>query len=305
MSRKGFFKNSIYLQYLVFLILCHSNKLNFSGFSLKGIFMIFKMWKKSLEFFKPESLKLFFLVNLNNTKRSVGIILKKFWWIIILAFVPPVIIIPFFLKKAVISPTGQVVSLSFLDSLIVTFSVLVGIIFSALCIYLFYLIVRPSTESKDYRYLKKHLSRIFGFLFIMILAMLSFTFFIYFSISSINYFEMSFFVKIFYLLFVSVFSFAAFFFIDSKKSFKSPFLAIFRAFKLVIHFFPVFLFLNFISFLLMFFISVLFIPVYGFIGSFITLIFIFLSLIISIFNLSLFVNYYTMIRHKHYDLLFG
>lgn len=266
--------------------------------------MVFKMWKKSLEFFKPESLKLFFLVSLNNTKRSIVILLKNFWWIIVLAFVPPVVIIPLFSKKIVIVSSGEIVGLSFIDSLIISFSVLVGIIFSALTIYLFYLIVRPSIEPKNFRYLKKHLSRIFGFLFIMIVAFLCFSFLVYSSIRLVNYFELSFFVKIFYLLFISTFSFAAFFFIDSKKSLKASFISIFRAFKLVIHFFPVFLFLNLISFLLMIFPYLLFLPIYGFWGIFIKLFFIIIGLISSLFNLSMIVNYYTIVHHKHYDFLF-
>ncbi|MFH1461545.1 MAG: hypothetical protein ABIF12_01195 [bacterium] len=261
---------------------------------------VFSTWKKSLEFFAIDNLKLFFLVSLNNTKRSIEIFFRKFWYLLVSILIT--ISILFILYPKNIASDG-------LNSGIVPISPVLGFIFLLLGLILFvylillmfipYLVVRPSVEAKNVFYFKKHLSRIWGFLFIFFMVFIVPMSIGFLRVDMLNYVQASFLFKIFNAFFGLIFSLSVFFFLDIKKKVSSVFVAVFRALKSIVYFLPVFLFFALISLLIsqvsffMYNQGVIFKILYGIFS------FVFLFL-----NLSFIVNYYTMIRHKYYDLLY-
>ncbi len=278
---------------------------------------IFSKWKESLDLFKKESFKLFLLVGLNNAKRSTIIFLSKFWWLLFLvlgSFIGGLFSLlgKDFVKIILLNKPIVGVQASAGSVIFGLLSLIVMIISSIFLIYITFLIVRPSIEAKDSFYFKKHLKRIFGFCFLMFFA-----FFINFLIVAIigaKAVSTSILFKLFAGFLGIIFSLTVFFFLDSQKKLSSVFVSIFKALKAFIYFFPVFIFLQVVS---LFFNSLFYfllplikeILIEGTVGSvifgiFITIIYTGFSLVVVFFNLSLIVNYYTMLKHKYYKLLY-
>lgn len=258
-------------------------------------------WKKSLEFFGMDNLKLFLLVSLNNTKRSIVIFFSKFWWLLGGGLITVSIV--FILSSKYIPLYGLNNNSTQITPFIGFIFLLLGFILSFFLILLMfipYLIVRPSVEAKNYFYFKKHLKRVWGFLFIMFLVLGAPLTMGLVHINILNDTSFSSFIfKILNIFSGLIFSLSGFFFLDIKKKFSSVFVAIFRALKTILYFLPVFLFFSFIS---------LFISQLSFFAYNQNLIFKIMygifSFVFLFLNLSFIVNYYTMLRHKYYDLLY-
>ena len=281
---------------------------------------IFSKWKESLDLFKKESFKLFLLVSLNNTKRSVSIFLRKFWWLCLLVLVSffvgsTLLLGSNFISILFFNKTGFPIVFQHPSGIYILFgllSMLVSIISSGFLAFFIFLIVRPSIEAKDSFYFKKHINRVFGFSFIMFF--LFFLSFLFVSIIGLKYIKTNLLFKFFSGFLGVIFAFSVFFFLDSQKKMSSVFVSVFRALKAFVYFFPVFIFLHFVSLFFNLFFSFIFpflseMLIKGGIVSFVFVIigiilFIVFGFIIPIFNLSLIVNYYTMLKHKYYKLLY-
>lgn len=90
-------------------------------------------WKKSLEFFKKDNLKLYLLLTLNTVVRSIKILVRNFWWLLVLDLIS--------------------VWLLQIPNLITIF-------FNTLLLYATVLTTRSSVEAKDWRYYLAYLPSI-------------------------------------------------------------------------------------------------------------------------------------------------
>ena len=286
---------------------------------------VFSKWKESLGFFKKESLKLFVLVGLNNAKRSTVIFFSKFWWLLLLVFTSFVGVMISFLGKNFISilmmnkaamvGAPVVIAPPTAISILLGFSsfVVLSISFSLL-IFVPYLIVRPSIEAKDSFYFKKHFKRIWGFLFLMFFLMIP-SYFLIYSVVGAKVVAESTAFKFFGGLWGIISALAIFFFLDSQKKLSSVFVSIFKALKAFVYFLPVFVFLSFVLFFfnslssfLFPLIKLIFIKgtfAYIALGVIIGIFYLVFAFAVSFFNLSLIVNYYTMLKHKYYKLFYN
>lgn len=272
-------------------------------------------WKDSLNLFKIKTLKLFILASLNNALRSFYIFFKQFWWVSLLLLVSLSSLISVFLKFAPIivlqTRVNWLIILPILSLFILT-------IFSLLLFMLvLFLVVRPSSEKKNNMYIKNNLSKIWGLFLISVILGLFYALFIKFFITTnaISYdiynkptiFSIFSIVSIFIY---SAFTFAMFFFLDSNAKILSIFPSFLKSFKLMIYYLPATVFIMLIYLInssfgnIMIFISQKF---YGnlFLSICFWTVYTILTIFLSLISLSLFANYYTMVRYKNYKLFYG
>lgn len=281
---------------------------------------VFSKWKESLDFFKKESLKMFILVTLNNTMRSLGIFFNEFWWLLLLAVVSFIgMIFSMFGKNAItIFSMNNGVALGFhpisgISMLLGLLSLVVLLVSLSYLIFIPYLIVRPSIEAKNSFYFKKHFKRIFGFCFLMFLVMISSLLIAY--VVGVKVLDTSFAFKFFATILGTVLTLTIFFFLDCQKKLTSVFTSILKALKAFFYFLPVLMFLTIVILFFNYLVTFLFSAIKGYfiIGTISHIIFGVISAIfylgfafvVSFFNLSLIVNYYTMLKHKYYNLFYN
>lgn len=101
-------------------------------------------WKKSLEFFKKDNLKIYLLLTLNTWIRSIKILVRNFWWLFVIDLVC-IWILPQ-------TPNALSVALN------------------TLLLYATIMTARPSLEAKDFSYYLKYLRGIWVVLLIFALA---------------------------------------------------------------------------------------------------------------------------------------
>lgn len=285
----------------------------------KGMIMtnnnIILTWKESLSLFKGNSLKLFILASLNNALRSFTIFFKQFWWVSALLLTSVSSMIAFVKFSATIVPQATVNWLILLPML----SLFILTMFSLLLfILVMFLVVRASSEKKDNIYVKNNLGKIWGLFFMMmILGLFTNLVAYYFGrplVSGINAtpnmiinvpFTMSLFIILGF-----IFTFAMFFFLDSKARVLSILQSFWKAIKLFVYYLPVMFLLIVISLSINFFNSMLLSFNSIFAGNIVLyscfwLIYIIIVMFTSFVSLSFIANYYTMVRHKNYKLFYG
>ena len=259
-------------------------------------------WSESLSFFKKDNFKLFLLASLNSTFKSLILFFKKFW------------VLPVLFLLAIASLSGlnilffKLISnkmlFIFLNFLMILLSI--GALVLALqVVFLPFLLVRASSENKNFNYLRKNIKKILT-LSILVIVLFLFPPIVFkmplISISS------NIILKIWMAFAGTVFCFTTFFFLDTKKHFITIFISFVRALKLFVFFMPVMLFL------IIFFLSVTFLNMqYGLLQTYLlqngfmflfylaSAFFFIFSFILTFLNLSFIANYYTIVRHKYYS----
>ncbi|MBD3231595.1 hypothetical protein GF322_02940 [Candidatus Dependentiae bacterium] len=242
---------------------------------------LLKKWQESLEVFKGNNIKLFFLATINVFYKALLTFFKYFWWLYLYYFL---------------------FTLIFREYLSASFSIWcwsrdVGFLLGIFCLiyFLFFLSIRPSVENKNFFYFILYSKRILEFLplFLLLLISLSFCPNKYMQIIILNNFfiPVNFFscksIIIFNAVVFPVVWFSSFFLLDVKQSFEKFFLSLIRGIKLIV------LYLPFISIT-----SFVYAIIYFFLPS------IHLKILLDVFFMCMFSVYYTKVKHKDFNVFF-
>jgi len=251
---------------------------------------LLKYWKESLDIFISKGeLKLYLLGTLLTFKRALTIIVKKFWWLL---FLQSFLCALFFALKAMelMSPDTY----GSLNRLLL--SLIAPIILSYLAI----MTTRPSLEAKNYNYFIKYLTYIWPLILYFIAA--KYLPIIYRGPLSILFIALSY-----------------FFFFDSSYSPLSLLASLYRSLKLSFFFFPAYLILSGLLFVTSYPFEYLMLMSFGlydpirmaspFNKPLILLVYLLIVFVInmtySLLVYSAISVFYTKLKHKYYNLLFG
>ncbi|KKP23867.1 MAG: hypothetical protein SZ59_C0003G0091 [candidate division TM6 bacterium GW2011_GWF2_28_16] len=265
--------------------------------------VILSKWAESLSFFKKDSLKSFFLASLNNAFRSIILLFKNFWLLGLLLVVFGVAL--YFLT--IISRFIQNFTISIIFNFIFSLPLYIGLFLLIFTFLLLpFLLVRASSENKNFAYLKRMFGKNWG-----ILILIFFMFILPMIILGPSYYvNIGLFAKFLLSIWSTVFLFTVFFYLDEKTIFASIFKSFIRGLKVFIYFLPVILFLS-----LIFWILTIISDVFRFneylIFAYSPILYIvffvmslFLGIVFYCLNLSFIANYYSILRHKYYKFFY-
>ncbi|MCX5922605.1 MAG: hypothetical protein NTX86_04745 [Candidatus Dependentiae bacterium] len=180
------------------------------------------VWKNTLTLYKPQNLKLFFLVTLKSVVETYKIMVGTFWPLVVGC--SAIMIISGILLKPwipIVLVSGEIPdSVSLLTVLLLMLAVIAPFLSFYYLYFLMYLIARPSVDLKDYAYLKQYCRYFFWFLIVFVLPF-------EFPIKAI-------------VLFLGFFTdYFTFFYLDSHGGFYTLFPSIKRAGKMLLYTLPV------------------------------------------------------------------
>jgi len=272
-------------------------------------------WKESLSFYKWDSLKLFILVSLNNLFKAFVLFIKKFWWMSLLTgFFIALFALLFPASHLIVGETAKIFFYLFLFIPVTLISI--SLLF--VMVTMPYLLLRASSESKDFEYLKKYMPKIIIFFSILIFFILIIAIFLLLLFKETFLFKENLALIIGdtkYLFFASLFGviidFTVFLFLDSKKKFVSIFSSFVKAFKAFIYFLPVTIFFGvfyFITGLIRDYVGLNMKNMFDLNFYIVSILLAFVYLLLYIANylltISFVANYYTILRHKYYSFFY-